>query len=410
MWLYRLLLALASPLIARRIWRYHKRYDNYRVTEALGHWGSVTADLWLHCASVGEVLAAKPLVTQWLAANPDKSLLITTVTPTGEEQVQKWFAGKVQHRYLPLDHGMCVRRALKHLTCPQLAIIETELWPNLLTVAKAKGLFIQIINARLSERSAERYGKFGFFSHKLMALPDRFLVHAAADAERFKQLGARQVSVVGNIKFDVIAPDDPQGAVWRSALAPEDEFVWIAASTHPGEDEQFLAAHKALKKQVPKAKLILVPRHPERFDAVFSLCQQSGLVTAKRSHEDLASWSGADILLGDSMGEMMRYFAVSDVAFVAGSMIERGGHNPIEPAVLAKPVLVGPHTFNFADITESLVADQGAARVQSVSELEDELLVLQDSQKRTEMGQRALANAQANQGALQRVLQSLDIS
>lgn len=407
MWLYRLLLALATPFIARRIWRFHQRYDNYRVQEALGNWGHVQADLWLHCASVGEVLAAKTLVVQWLDANPDKRLLITTVTPTGAEQVQKWFAGRVQHRYLPLDHKMCVQRALNQLTCPQLAIIETELWPNLLQSAKAKGMVIQIINARLSERSAKRYQKFACFSKPLMALPDRFLAHAPADAERFKALGATDVPVVGNIKFDVTAPDDPEVPVWRKALAPKSEFIWIAASTHEGEDAQLLEAHRSLKRQLTNAKLILVPRHPERFEAVYELSKQQGFKVARRSLNQLDSWAQADVLLGDSMGEMMRYFAVADVAFVAGSMIERGGHNPIEPAILAKPVIVGEHTFNFAEITESLIHEQGALRVHTITELVDQLLYLKNAYVRQTMGQKALANAKANQGALARVLDYL---
>jgi 3-deoxy-D-manno-octulosonic-acid transferase len=168
-----------------------------------------------------------------------------------------------------------------------------------------------------------------------------------------------------------------------------------------------LEAHKALRKQIPQAKLILVPRHPERFDAVYELSQQQGFHTARRSEGTLNTWAQAEVLLGDSMGEMMRYFVISDVAFVAGSMIERGGHNPIEPAILSKPVIVGAHTFNFADITESLVHDQGAIRVQNVSELVTELLRLQDKAVRETMGANALANAKANQGALERVLLSL---
>lgn len=410
MWLYRFLLVVATPFIARRIWRFHKRYDNYRVAEALGKWGPMKADLWLHCASVGEVLAAKTLITQWLTQHPNKTLLVTTVTPTGEAQVQKWFSGRVQHRYLPLDHTVCVQRALKQLSCPQLAIIETELWPNLLKAAKAKGMTIQVINARLSERSAKRYEKFGFFSRPLMALPDRFLAHAAADAERFKALGAKDVAVVGNIKFDITAPEDSEVSIWRQAIAPKNEFVWIAASTHEGEDSQFLAAHQALLQQVPKAKLILVPRHPERFEAVYKLSQQEGFQTVRRSDDQLDTWSMADVLIGDSIGEMMRYFAISEVAFVAGSMIERGGHNPIEPAILSKPVIVGAHTFNFADITESLIHDGGAVRVRSEGELVDQLLLLQDVQQRQALGQKALSNARSNQGALERVLQYLDIS
>ena len=407
MWLYRFLLTLATPFIARRIWRFHQRYENYQVAQALGKWGPIRADLWLHCASVGEVLAAKTLVNQWLAANPAKALLITTVTPTGAEQVQTLFADRVQHRYLPLDHATCVKRALSQLTCPHLAIIETDLWPNLLRQVKAKGMTIQVINARLSERSAKRYAQFSYVSNPLMALPDRFLAHAQADAERFKQLGARDVVVVGNMKFDVSAPDDSTVAVWRHYLAPQGEFVWIAASTHEGEDAQFLQAHRQLQQQVPNAKLILVPRHPERFDRVFHLADHHGFNAARRSDEGFGRWAQADVLVGDSMGELMRYYALSDVAFVGGSLIERGGHNPIEPAILAKPLIVGPHTFNFNDITQSLIADHGALRVDSVEALVSALMRLQSPELRDEIGQQAYANAHANQGALARVMDYL---
>lgn len=410
MWLYRLILALATPWIVRRVFRFRKQYPNYRLAEALGRWGQVEADLWLHCASVGEVLAAKALINLWLEQHPSKRLLITTVTPTGAEQVEKWFSNRVVHRYLPLDYGVCVRGALRQLTCPQLAIIETELWPNLLSQVKAKGMNVQIINARMSARSARGYERFRFISRKLMSLPDAFLAHAQADAERFKVLGARHVSVVGNIKFDIQIPQDPEVAVWHHALAPSQEFVWVAASTHEGEDALFLSAHQMLLKHNPNAKLILVPRHPERFDQVFTQMRESGLLSGRRSVMPIQEWHALNVLLGDSMGEMMRYYGVADVAVVGGSFIQRGGHNPIEPAMLAKPVIVGEHTFNFADITNSLIDDGGAIRVLSVTELSQQLERLEAIFIRQSMGKKAQQNALSNQGALARVIDYLKIA
>lgn len=410
MWLYRLLLVMLSPFILKRLFGYRKRYSNYRLEEALGRWPETRADFWLHCASVGEVLAAKALIEQWLAAYPHKTMLVTTVTPTGASQLSRLFPDRVQHRYLPIDLSFCVKRAFKHIHCSELAIVETELWPNLLRIAKQKAMRVQIINARLSERSAKRYQTYSFFSRALMALPTRFLAHSQVDAERFRALGANEVKVVGNIKFDLQVLDDPVVEDWRAGLVESGALVWVAASTHEGEDEQVLQAHQSLLKVNQQAKLIIVPRHPERFDQVFELARKTGLRVARRSNIPYEKWVEFDVLLGDSMGEMMRYYGISDVAFVGGSLIQRGGHNPIEPAILSKPILVGPYTFNFADITESLVEDGGAYRCADANELSSKLVELVNPDKRLSIGVNALANAQRNQGALKRVLQYLDFS
>ncbi|MCB5161935.1 3-deoxy-D-manno-octulosonic acid transferase [Marinomonas algarum] len=406
MWLYRALFMIFTPFVLTKVRRFQKNNSAYRAKEAMGYWPKVSADLWVHCASVGEVLAVRPLVEQWRRQHPSKRLLITTMTPTGAEQVTKSFPF-AEHRYLPMDWRCAVKRVITQLDCRHLVIVETELWPNLLHLAKAHGFQVDVVNARLSERSFQRYQKFSLISRPLFALPDSFLAHAQADAERFTALGARKVSVVGNIKFDLTVPDTVVEDNWRRRLG--ERFVWVGASTHPGEDEILLNAHQALIKVLPNALLILVPRHPERFDDVYRLAKQGVNTAMRRSQSSLDDWSHTNVVVGDSMGELMHYYQASDIAFVGGSLIERGGHNPIEPALLAKAILVGEHTFNFFDITQQLIDAGGAIRCHNESELVQRLIELAaDQPQRQAIGQNALQFAEKNQGAVARVLSEID--
>lgn len=406
MWLYRVLFVIFSPFVLWKIRQFKTRYSSYRAKEALGFWPKVEADLWIHCASVGEVLAVRPLVDVWRKKFPEKRLLITTMTPTGAEQAAKSFSF-AEHRYVPMDWRCAVKRALKELRCSHLMIVETELWPNLLQLAKRQGIQIDIVNARLSERSFRRYQKIPIVSQPLLALPDCFLAHAQADAERFRALGAKKVRVVGNIKFDLAVPERVRQDNWRQSLG--NRFVWIGASTHQGEDDSMLRAHKVLRQTYPDALLILVPRHPERFDAVAALAVQASFDVLRRSQTSPADWSQASVVIGDSMGELMHYYQASDVAFVGGSLIERGGHNPIEPALLGKTIIVGPHTFNFLDITEQLIHANGALRCQNDAALTQCIVELAaDSTRRSQLGRSALQFAQKNQGAVARVCSEID--
>jgi 3-deoxy-D-manno-octulosonic-acid transferase len=406
MWLYRAVLLLLTPVVLLKIRQFKKNYTAYRAKEAFGFWPSVEADLWIHCASVGEVLAVRPLVLQWREKFPTRRLLMTTMTPTGAEQVAKAFPF-AEHRYLPMDWRCSVKRALKQLTCKHLLVVETELWPNLLQQAKRQGLRVEVVNARLSERSFLRYQKFSLVSRPLFALPDCFLAHAQADAERFDALGAKKVLVTGSIKFDLAVPAEVFQANWRRQLGSR--FVWVGGSTHQGEDEMLLRAHKALLQKQSNALLLLVPRHPERFEAVYALAKQSFDRVALRSQIPLAQWSDFDVVIGDSMGELMYYYQASDMAFVGGSLIKRGGHNPIEPALLGKTILVGPYTFNFADITDQLLQVNGAVRCQDAEQLESVVLDLAgQASQRYRLGQTALRFAEKNQGAVTRVLTEID--
>ncbi len=406
MWLYRTLLLLLTPIILLKIRRFKKSYVDYRAKEALGMWPAVEADLWIHCASVGEVLAVRPLVLQWREKYPNHRLLMTTMTPTGAEQVAKAFPF-AEHRYLPMDWRFSVKSALKKITCKHLLIVETELWPNLLQLAKRQGVRIDVVNARLSERSFQRYQKFSLVSGPLFALPDCFLAHAQSDALRFEALGAKKVLVTGSIKFDLSVPEDVFEVNWRGQLGSR--FVWVGGSTHHGEDDILLRIHKALMQKQATALLLLVPRHPERFEAVYALAKQSFDRVALRSQTSPDQWSDFDVVIGDSMGELMYYYQASDMAFVGGSLIKRGGHNPIEPALLGKAVLVGPHTFNFLDITNQLLQVNGAVRCQDEAQLERVVLDLANqSSQRIRLGQTALRFAEKNQGAVTRVLAEID--
>ena len=406
MWLYRTLLLLLTPIILLKIRRFKKSYVHYRAKEALGVWPAVEADLWIHCASVGEVLAVRPLVLQWREKYPDHRLLMTTMTPTGAEQVAKAFPF-AEHRYLPMDWRFSVKSALKKITCQHLLIVETELWPNLLQLAKRQGVRIEVVNARLSERSFQRYQKFPLVSRLLFALPDCFLAHAQSDALRFEALGAKKVLVTGSIKFDLAVPEEVFEANWRRQLGSR--FVWVGGSTHHGEEDVLLRTHKTLMQKQANALLLLVPRHPERFEAVYTLAKQSFDRVTLRSQTPPDQWSDFDVVIGDSMGELMYYYQASDMAFVGGSLIKRGGHNPIEPALLGKAVLVGPHTFNFLDITNQLLQVNGAVRCQDEAQLERVVLDLANqSSQRLRLGQTALRFAEKNQGAVTRVLAEID--
>lgn len=406
MWLYRVLLFLLTPIVLLKIRRFKKTYVHYRAKEALGIWPNVEADLWIHCASVGEVLAVRPLVLQWREKFPSHRLLMTTMTPTGAAQVAKAFPF-AEHRYLPMDWRFSVKSALKKITCKHLLIVETELWPNLLQQAKQRGFRVEVVNARLSERSFHRYQKFSLVSRPLFALPDCFLAHAQSDALRFKTLGAKKVLVTGSIKFDLSVPEEVFEANWRRQLGSR--FVWIGGSTHHGEDDMLLRIHKTLMQKQANALLLLVPRHPERFEAVYALAKQSFDRVALRSQTPPDQWFDFDVVIGDSMGELMYYYQASDMAFVGGSLIKRGGHNPIEPALLGKAVLVGPHTFNFLDITDQLLQVNGAIRCQDEAQLERVVLDLAtQTSQRFRLGQTALRFAEKNQGAVTRVLAEID--
>ncbi|WP_339458936.1 lipid IV(A) 3-deoxy-D-manno-octulosonic acid transferase [Pseudomonas sp. EA_105y_Pfl2_R69] len=419
--LYTLLFHLGLPLVAGRLaWRaWRAPAYSRRIGErfALGLPTLKPGGIWLHAVSVGESIAAAPLVRELLARYPQLPITISCMTPTGSERIQALFggpeyAGRVQHCYLPYDLPWAAARFLDRVQ-PRLAVImETELWPNHIHQCARRGIPVALANARLSERSARGYARFAKLTAPMLAELSLIAVQTAAEAERFRSLGARPecVEVTGSIKFDLRI--DPElldrAAALRGRWQAESRLVWIAASTHAGEDEIVLAAHRQLLKLNPDALLILVPRHPERFGSVFELCQRQGFSTQRRSSgAPLAA--GDQVLLGDTMGELLFLYALADLAFVGGSLVANGGHNLLEPAALGKPVLSGPHLFNFLEIAAQL-REAGALReVADADDLAQQIEQLWRAPEAAQaMREAGLAVLQRNQGALARLLAGLE--
>lgn len=361
--------------------------------------------LWVHAVSVGESIAAAPLIRKLRAQHPELPIVVTTMTPTGSERVREMFGSDVCHVYAPYDHPVAVTNFLRRFQPHTLVIMETELWPNIIHYTKAAGGQVIVANARLSEKSARGYEKFPKLGKPMLQQIDCVAAQAENDALRFKRLGVaqEQLQITGSIKFEIDVPDTL--VEQRAALADlieGDRPILIAASTREGEEEKVLLAYKACLSKIPDLLLVLVPRHPERFRAVAKLVQERGLTLVKRS-EDAAVSELCNVFLGDSMGEMLSYFSISAVAFVGGSLVPTGCHNVLEPAALGLPVLVGPSQFNFQTICEQL-EEAGALRsVADEQALANAIMLLfADADLRQRMGDAGRAVIQENRGALQR--------
>ncbi|MEZ1320455.1 lipid IV(A) 3-deoxy-D-manno-octulosonic acid transferase [Pseudomonas fluorescens] len=415
--LYTALFYLGLPLVAIRLWLRARKAPAYarRIGERFSY-GMPTLQpggIWVHAVSVGESIAAAPMIRALLQRYPTLPITVTCMTPTGSERIQALFANepRIQHCYLPYDLPCAAARFLDRAQ-PKLAVImETELWPNHIHQCAKRGIPVALANGRLSERSARGYGRFSKLTAPMLAEMSFFAIQTETEAQRFRNLGARPetVEVTGSIKFDLtIDPKLLQRAAdlrgqWQALERP----VWIAASTHEGEDEVVLDAHRRLLANHPDALLILVPRHPERFNSVFELCQREGFATVRRSTGANVD-AQTSVLLGDTMGELLFLYALADSAFVGGSLVANGGHNLLEPAALAKPVISGPHLFNFLDIAAQLREAGALAEVDDAEGLAVEVQRLfelpRDAQRMADAG---LAVMRRNQGALQRLLDGL---
>lgn len=404
-YIYTALFYLLLPFIfLRLLWR-SRRQGAYRKRwgERLGCYSfKLDRCLWVHAVSMGEVIAATPLIRRLQADYPGLPLLVTTMTPTGSARVISTFGDSVHHVYVPYDMPAAIRRFLRAMNPVACVIMETELWPNLITQCHQRQIPVCLMNARLSEKSLHGYQRVAAFVRPALRSLSVIAAHGEADARRFIELGvpAERVVVTGSIKFDLqLAPDLHQQAETLRAGLGKNRFVWIAASTHEGEEEIILTAHRQLGETQPDALLILVPRHPERFNVVAALCNAAGK-TQRRSVTQICD-ADTVIYLGDTMGELMLMYGASDAAFVGGSLIQRGGHNMLEPAALAKPVLSGPHLFNFTEIADMLVQAQAMQITKDANELASALIKLCESQQlRSEMGERARRVVESNRGAL----------
>ena len=412
LFLYTLLFYLLTPLILLRLWWRGRRAPAYRLRwrERFGYGlPQLQGSIWVHAVSVGETLAAQPLVNALLQRYPGQPLLLTTMTPTGSERVRAIWGDRVAHVYAPYDLPAAQRRLLRLARPHVLIIMETELWPNMLHAARRAGVPVLLANARLSARSAQGYAKVGALSRGLLEDLSLIAAQDEATATRFRELGmpAQKVVVSGSIKFDISLPAGLAGEIeqlhrdWHLQGRP----VLVAASTHAGEDQPVLDAFIQLRRRWPDALLILVPRHPERFGEVAKLIERSGLSHVRRSsgealHPDTA------VLLGDSMGELLRWFALGSTAFIGGSLVPVGGHNMLEPLALGLPTLTGPHVFNFQAIADELVADAALTIVADANELAAAVTTLwQQPDLAARQREAGLAVLERNRGALARQLE-----
>ncbi len=407
--IYSCLFYLAQPLVwLRLLWRARKQPEYLRhLGERYGFYAHEVASplLWLHAVSVGETRAAEPLIKALLAEYPDHCLLLTHMTPTGratgQELVTK-YGERLLQAYLPYDLPDACARFFDHFG-PRLGILmETELWPNVIAIAKRKGVPMVLVNARLSARSQRGYLRFAPVIAPALASLHAIAAQTPADAERLLAIGARRVSVLGNLKFDVTpSPDKLElGKTWRQAL--DARPVWLAASTREGEEELILDAFAAMR--VPDPLLLLVPRHPQRFAAVAALVEERKLSLCRRSEGALPS-AATQVWLGDSMGEMPAYFALADVALIGGTLLPFGGQNLIEAAACGCPVLVGPHTYNFAQATDDAIACGAALRVADAAGAASEIQRLLSDEEALKVMRVAAANfSQAHRGATARTV------
>ena len=400
-----------SRLLVRSI---HQPEYRHRLFERLARFPKINQDepvIWVHAVSVGEVIAAVPLIKSLIERYPEKQLLVTTTTPTGSAQVKKIFADEVLHVYAPYDFSWVVKRFLNKMNPSILLVMETEIWPNLFRACHKENIPIILANARLSKRSAVGYQRFAGLTRSTLNCITRIAAQGQKDAERFIELGAKKenISQTGSIKFDMELPDklNHHAAGLRNELG-EKRKIWIAASTHEGEEELMLEAYDKLSSKIDNLLLIIVPRHPERFDRIAALCEKKHLNTVRRSDQDSCT-ENTQVFLVDSMGELLLFYAVSDVAFIGGSLVNVGGHNLLEAAALKVPSVVGPEMYNFAEITEHLLRCNGIIQIQNESLLADKIeMLLNDEKLRTLMGGNAYAFVDRNKGALDQLNKIID--
>ncbi|MGO1626128.1 MAG: lipid IV(A) 3-deoxy-D-manno-octulosonic acid transferase [Halomonadaceae bacterium] len=417
-----------SPLIIGRVWR--EQVPTYSRCQRLGVGLNLPPaqsqpTLWLHCASVGEVRAARPLIEALLERYAGYRLLVTTMTATGAEQalaltnsLPEALAARLSHRFIPLDWPGSARRFVAHVR-PWLAIMfETELWPNLLHACRRADVPVAVVNGRLSPRAFARYRRITPLMRQALSHVNWLAAKSAADAERFAALGmaAGNMAVVGSLKFEVAA-DDKTLEVGRRLREEMDQAaasaggprpVWVAGSTRDGEEAALLEAHAVLRKRYPAALLVLVPRHPQRFDAVAEACTAAGFATARRSLGEPVTPRTA-VYMGDTLGELGALYAAGDAAFVGGSLVPLGGHNVVEPASIGRPTFAGPSLENFDDVAEPLAA-AGALEVVADSHALAQALAeaFDDPARARQRGQAGCYVVAEQRGALERTLDGLE--
>ncbi|HDR9802514.1 TPA: lipid IV(A) 3-deoxy-D-manno-octulosonic acid transferase [Burkholderia cenocepacia] len=424
--IYRALWWLVAPAAVIRLYVRSRKERGYRehIGERFGHVAGRSPDdraplIWVHAVSVGETRAAQPLIDALMRARPDARILLTHMTPSGRATGEQIFGDRVLRCYLPYDMPGAVRRFLRAWRPTLGLVMETEVWPTLIDECRRADVPLVLTNARMSARSFRRAAKFGAATRDVFGGFSRVLAQSPADAERLTSLGARNVTVLGNLKFDMTTPPElaARGHAWRDAIGARP--VWVAASTR--ENEEALVLQAFAEMRTPGALLMLVPRHPQRFAEVEALVARSGLKCVRRSvwAADAAALAAgrpaaeplADdvtVLLGDSMGELGAYYAAADIAFIGGSLLPLGGQNLIEACAVGVPVLIGPHVFNFTQATADAVAAGAAMQVEDPLDLAHVLDALfADKARRIAMGAAGAAFAARHRGATARTVDVL---
>jgi len=403
---YKFLLYLLLPFTALKLlWRARKQ------AEYLQHWRERYGFycipinkpvIWLHCVSVGETRAATPLVKALLKQYPNHQILLTHTTPTGRATSEQLFGDNVQRVYLPYDVPFAVNGFLRHFKPVIGVLMETELWFNLIAACKQHNIPLLLVNARLSERSARGYAKLGKLARQGLQDLAEIAAQTQADAERLEQLGAKQVSVAGNLKFEVIPPVDAvmQGQQLRTLLG-NNRPIFLAASTREGEEAIILNA----VVEIPNLLTVIVPRHPQRFSEVEALLKARGIQYQKRSSLQQVVNNETQVILGDTMGELFTYYASADICLVGGSLLPYGGQNLIEAMRMGKPVLIGEHTYNFKEVSVLALAQEAALLVNDAAEIRQAIeSLLENPEKQAEMGAAGLAICMASLGATEKTL------
>ncbi|MEI8054473.1 MAG: lipid IV(A) 3-deoxy-D-manno-octulosonic acid transferase [bacterium] len=409
--IYNLFLYLILPFLPLRLlWKSRKNiaYSQHIAQRfACFDFPALKDSIWVHAVSVGESISAVPLIQELIRDYPKTIIVVTTMTPTGAERIQKIFNGQVLQLYVPYDYPFAIKRFLRHINPRILILMETELWPNILYYSAESKIPIVLANARLSEKSFVNYKKIRFFVRSMLGCITVVAAQSKLDAERFLALGLDQkkILVTGNIKFDVKVPDELFEHAKQLRLAfGKNRPIWIAASTHKGEEEKILAAAKIVCEAIPESLLILVPRHPQRFDEVFDLCleREFEAIRYSKNQNCLAS---TNVVLGDVMGQLLLFYAASNIAFVGGSLVSWGGHNLLEPAVLAKPIISGQHLSNFLEISQLLIDFEALITVVNEAELARNLILLfQNKTLQEKLGCLALDVVEKHRGATKKTL------
>lgn len=412
-WVYSFFLYLITPYLFFRLrWKGRKlaAYKE-RINERfmLGSFSPLDVDIWIHAVSLGEVIAIIPLVDELLDRN--KSVLLTTMTPTGAAKVEQHFGAKVIHRYIPYDISFAVKRFFKKIKPKVAVIVETELWPNLIYFTRKAGIPLLLINARLSPKSYQGYRKLRFLIKPILQKFTHILVQTETDALRFKNLGAKaeNVKVIGNLKFD-LKTKHVNNDIFMTLknLWGEKRPILIAASTHENEEELILSNLKQLQKDIPNILLLIAPRHPERFNKVEELSKNLSFKTGLRSQIQSLS-NNPDVVIIDSLGELLGFYQISDYAFVGGSLVPVGGHNVLEPIAMQIPVLSGPYVHNFKDICKELSEASAIILINDAKQLVVEVNSLHsDRVKKMQLINQANEILQKNKGALKRYLKIIE--